>query len=74
MGFSFTQNRTLDRQAVIKYHQQKKELYDFVNHGMSIIMPMLSRLKTCNDIIKMGTNGKVNLFEKTEYHSLSKML
>lgn len=56
-----------------KIPSTEKELYDFVNHGKSIIMPMLSRLKTCNDIIKMGTNGKVNLFEKTEYHSLSKM-
>lgn len=47
--------------------------YDFVNHGKSIIMPMLSRLKTCNDVIRMGTDGKINLFERAEYHSLSKM-
>ena len=53
--------------------RKEKELYDFVNHGKGIIMPMLSRLKTCNDVIKMGTNGKINLFEKAEYHNLSKM-
>lgn len=56
-----------------KIPSTEKELYDFVNHGKSIIMPMLSRLKTCNDVIKMGTDGKINLFEKAEYHSLSKM-
>lgn len=56
-----------------KIPSTEKELYDFINHGKSIIMPMLSRLKTCNDVIKMGTDGKINLFEKAEYHSLSKM-
>lgn len=56
-----------------KIPSTEKELYDFVNHGKSIIMPMMSRLKTCNDVIRMGTNGKINLFEKTEYQSLAKM-
>ena len=56
-----------------KIPSTEKELYDFVNHGKSIIMPMMSRLKTCNDVIRMGTNGEINLFEKTEYQSLAKM-
>lgn len=56
-----------------KIPSTEKELYDFVNHGKSIIMPMISRLKTCNDVIRMGTDGKINLFEKAEYNSLSKM-
>lgn len=56
-----------------KIPSTEKELYDFVNHGKSIIMPMLSRLKKCNDVIKMGTNGNINLFERAEYHSLARM-
>lgn len=56
-----------------KIPSTENELYDFVNHGKSIILPMLSRLKTCNDVIRMGTDGKINLFEKAEYHSLSKI-
>lgn len=56
-----------------KIPSTEKELYDFVNHGKSIIMPMSARLKTCNDVIRMGTNGEINLFEKAEYHSLAKM-
>lgn len=56
-----------------KIPSTEKELYDFVNHGKSIIMPMLSRLKICNDVIRMGTDGKINLFERAEYHSLAKM-
>lgn len=56
-----------------KIPSTEKELYDFVNHGKSIIMPMMSRLKTCNDVIRMGTDGRINLFEKAEYQSLAKM-
>jgi hypothetical protein len=56
-----------------KIPSTEKELYDFVNHGKSIILPMLSRLKICNDVIRMGTDGKINLFERAEYHSLTKM-
>ena len=57
-----------------KIPSTEKELYDFVNHGKSIIMPMLSRLKICHDVIRMGTDGKINLFERAEYHTLAKML
>lgn len=37
-------------------------------------MPMLSRLKKCNDIISMGTNGRVRLFEKAEYNNLRDLI
>lgn len=57
-----------------KIPSTEDELYDFVNHGKTIILPMLSRLRKCNDIIKMGTNGKINLFDKAEYHSLRELL
>lgn len=48
------------------------ELFDFINHGTSIIMPMLSRLKKCRDIVKLGTNNGLDLFDKTEYASLKR--
>lgn len=57
-----------------KIPNTEEELDDFINHGKTIIMPMLSRLKKCNDIIRMGTNGKVKLFEKAEYCDLSRMV
>lgn len=57
-----------------KIPANENELFDFVDHGKNIIMPMLSRLKRCNDVIKMGTNGKVNLFERAEYQSLAKLM
>lgn len=57
-----------------KIPSSEKELYDFINHGESIIMPMLERLKKCNDIIKMGTNGKINLLNRPEHKQLAKIL
>lgn len=57
-----------------KIPSTEAELYDFVNHGKSIIMPMLSRLKKCNDIIRMGTDGGINLFEQAEYQSMADLL
>lgn len=57
-----------------KIPSTEAELYDFVNHGKSIIMPMLSRLKKCNDIIRMGTEGEINLFEQAEYQSMANLL
>lgn len=49
----------------------EEELFDFVDHGISIIMPMLSRLKRCNEVVKMGTKGKVDLFDRPEYKKLA---
>ena len=37
-------------------------------------MPMLKRLKKCNDIIKMGTNGEINLLNRPEHKQLAKIL
>lgn len=34
---------------------------------------MVSILKTYNDAIGKGTEGKANLFEKAEYHGLAKI-
>lgn len=56
-----------------KIPSTEKELYDFVNHGKNIIMPMLHRLKICNDVIRMGTEGQIRLFERAEYQQLAKM-
>lgn len=50
------------------------EIYDFVNHGKTIIMPMLARLRKCHDAIRVGTNGAVDLFEKAEYKQIASLL
>lgn len=55
-----------------KVPANKSELYDFINHGTSIIMPMLNRLKTCRDIIKLGTTNQIDLFDNSEYKALKR--
>lgn len=55
-----------------KIPAKESELFDFINHGTTIILPMLERLKKCRDLIKLGTNNELDLFDKTEYSSLKK--
>ena len=57
-----------------KIPSTETEVYDFINHGKSIILPMLARLKKCNDIIKAGTRGEIDLFQRAEYQILSNMI
>jgi len=54
-----------------KIPSSESELYEFINHGNTILVPMLSRLKKCRDIIKARTIN-LDLFEKTEYNNLKK--
>ena len=55
-----------------KIPAKESELFDFINHGTMIIMPMLERLKKCRDLVKLGTANELDLFDKTEYSSLKK--
>lgn len=55
-----------------KIPAQKKELYDFINHGVSVAIPVLDRMKRCRDIIKLGTTNEVDLFSHTEYNNLKR--
>lgn len=57
-----------------KIPSTEEELCAFVNHGKTIILPMLSRLKKCNDVIANGTNGRIKLFDKAEYSDLRALL
>ncbi len=55
-----------------KLPSKEAELYDFINHGTTIIMPMLGRLKKCRDIINLETLGDLDLFANTEYAELQR--
>lgn len=56
----------------LKLPSKQEELYDFINHGTTIIMPMLERLKKCRDIINIETMGNLDLFNNTEYRALQR--
>lgn len=55
-----------------KIPSNENEIYDFINHGTNVIMPLLSRLKKCRDVINKGTLGEIDIFEHTEYKTLNK--
>ncbi len=55
-----------------KLPSKEDELYDFINHGTTIIIPMLDRLKRCRDIVKFETMGELDLFNNSEYTGLKK--
>jgi len=55
-----------------KIPSSQTELFDFINKGTTIIMPMLARLKKCRDLVKLGTLNNVDLFSQSEYSELKK--
>lgn len=55
-----------------KIPSKESELYDFVNHGASVVMPMLNRLKICRDLVKLATNNELDLFDQKEFTKLKR--
>ena len=53
-----------------KIPSKKSDVEDFLNHNVSIILPMLGRLKKCRDKIMLGTNGEVDLYQSDTYKEL----
>jgi Protein of unknown function (DUF3800) len=51
-----------------------EDLYNFINHGNSMIIPMLSRIKRCRDGIKLVTMNKLDILDKEEYKTLKNLL
>lgn len=49
-----------------KIPAREQELNDFVANSEKTISPMISRLIKCHNLIKMGTNGRINLAERIE--------
>lgn len=53
-----------------KIPSKQAELYDYVNHDANIIIPMLSRLKKCREIVKLGTINGLDLLDHPEFQQL----
>lgn len=51
-----------------------KDLNDFISHDNAIIIPMINRLKLCNDIISLGTMGELNLLKQPGCENLDKII
>ena len=53
-----------------KIPSKQSELYDFINHDAKIVIPMLSRLQKCRDLVKLGTANGLDLLDHPEYEQL----
>ena len=53
-----------------KIPSNKQDLINFMEHNRTIILPMLSRLKRCRNLIQLGTKDKVDLFKETGFEKL----
>lgn len=67
-------NRVLIASSSMGYKlpTSKADLYDFLNHGTTVIIPMLSRIERCVQAISIRTGE--NILDKEEYLGLSKLL
>ena len=55
-----------------KIPTSEKELLDFVNHNQAIVLPMLSRLKKCRDVINLATD--IDILKSPEYKKLRDLI
>ena len=55
-----------------KIPTSEKELLDFVNHNQAIVLPMLSRLKKCRDVINLATN--IDILKSPEHKILRDLI
>ena len=55
-----------------KIPSKQSELYDYINHDASIVVPMLARLKKCRDLVRLSTVGQLDLLDHEAYKDLKK--
>ena len=53
-----------------KIPSKTSELRDFIKHDAKIVLPMLSRLKKCRDLVKLSTVNGLDLLDNTEFSKL----
>jgi len=50
----------------------ERDLYEFINHSNSIVLPMLDRLEKCRKEILLTTKNGLDIFDKPEYTPLKR--
>lgn len=51
-----------------------REINDFINHSKSILMPMLNRVKICDEVLRLGTLDNIQILDTPENMSLKALL
>lgn len=50
------------------------DLIKFLDHGNSLVLPILNRIKVCREKVKLGTNNKLDILEKEEFSKIRQIL
>ncbi|MDQ0109992.1 hypothetical protein J2T02_005139 [Chitinophaga terrae (ex Kim and Jung 2007)] len=50
------------------------DLIKFIEHGNSLLLPMLNRIKTCRQRVKLATNNMFDILENTGFNELKKLI
>ncbi|RYY00965.1 MAG: DUF3800 domain-containing protein [Gammaproteobacteria bacterium] len=50
------------------------DLLKFFDHGNSLVLPILNRIKTCREKVKLATNNELDILDKPEFIRLTQML
>ena len=50
------------------------DLDKFLKHGRSILIPMVRRIKRCQERIKLATNNKLDILDRAEFKQLKKII
>ena len=53
-----------------KLPSSEREISDYYQHVNSVVVPMIQRLKICNDLLKSSSEDHIDYIEKTEYKAL----
>lgn len=53
-----------------KLPSSTKDLLDFVHHSNSYIQPMIERIMTCRNLIKLATKNQIDILEQEQYKYL----
>ncbi len=57
-----------------KFPTNNKDLLDFISHGNSLIIPILSRIKRCRESVKLATQNKLDLLDSPKFKEIKKIL
>lgn len=57
-----------------KLPSSANDLYKFINHSNSVVIPMLKRVKSVMEIIKLATGNELDLLAKPEYAKMQSII
>lgn len=63
-----------ERGGGYKLPSSLEDLYKFINHGKSVILPMLKRIKIFRDLVKLATQNDIDILDKNEFKEIQAII